>query len=185
FLRTAAWSNDLGVWRVPALGGDPVRVSKDGTVPQFGASSDRLYLTRFTEDGSELFSVNLNGAESRTVAKSEKTVEYHISPDGTWVAFVNLWNVYVAPFDGLAAAEPIVLEKDGKNLPISKVTREAGWYVHWSGDSKRLYCALGPELFQRDLKDSFAFLAGAPEKLPEAPTAGIQIGFSTPADTPK
>ncbi|HEV7671124.1 MAG TPA: amidohydrolase family protein [Thermoanaerobaculia bacterium] len=185
FLRTSAWSNDLGVWRVPALGGDPVRVSKDGAVPQFGAASDRLYLTRFNEDGSELFSVDLNGAESRTVAKGEKTVEYHVSPDGDWVAFVDLWNVYVAPFNALGGVDPLSLDREGKNIPIAKVTREAGWYVHWSGDSKRLYWSQGPELFQRDLKDSFAFLAAAPEKLPEPPTSGIQIGFSTPSDVPK
>ena len=185
FLRTAAWSNDLGVWHVPTSGGDPVRVSKEGTVPQFGASSDRLYLTRFTEDGSELFSVDMNGAEPRTVAKGEKTVEYRVSPDGSWVAFVDLWNVYVAPFTALGGVDPLSLDREGKNIPIAKVTREAGWYVHWSGDSKRLYWSQGPELFQRDLKDSFAFLAGAPEKLPDPPSAGIQIGFTTPADSPK
>ncbi len=187
FVRTAAWSNDLGVWRVPVGGGDPVRISREGAVPQFGASSERLYLTRFKEDGSgsELVSVDLSGAEERTVAKGDKTVEYRVSPDGAWIAFVDLWNVYVAPFDALGGVDPLSLNREGKNLPIAKVTREAGWFVHWSGDSKRLYWSQGSELFQRDLKDSFAFLAGAPEKLPEAPTTGVQIGFATPSDTPK
>ncbi len=185
FLRTAAWSNDLGVWRVPALGGDPVRISKDGSDPQFGASADRVYLTRFSPDGSELFSVDMNGADTRTLAKSEKAVQYRVSPNGNWVAFVDLWNVYVAPFDALGGVEPLALDREGKNVPITKVTREAGWYVHWAGDSKRLYWTQGPELFQRDLKDAFAFLDGAPEKLPEPPTSGIQIGFTTTADAPK
>jgi imidazolonepropionase-like amidohydrolase len=64
------------------------------------------------------------------------------------------------------------------------VSRDAGEYIHWSGDSKRLYWSLGPELFSRDLKDAFAFLDGAPAKLPDAPEKGINIGFSRPYDVP-
>ncbi|MGH9366104.1 MAG: amidohydrolase family protein, partial [Thermoanaerobaculia bacterium] len=40
-------------------------------------------------------------------------------------------------------------------------------------------------LFTRSLTDSFAFLAGAPEKLPEAPEKGLEIGFEAAADAPK
>ncbi len=184
YLRTSAWSNDLGVWRVPVGGGDPVRVSRDGAVPQFGASSDRVYLTRFAAGNSELFSIDLNGAESRTVAKGGKTVEYRVSPDGAWIAFVDLWNVYLAPFDALGGAEPLSLDHEGKNLPIAKLTRDAGWYVHWSGDSKKVYWSEGPQLFERALKDSFAFQEGSPKKLPEPPTSGTPIGFSAASDTP-
>jgi hypothetical protein len=71
-----------------------------------------------------------------------------------------------------------------KAVPTTTVTKDAGEYLHWSGDSQRLYWSLGPELFSRDLKDAFAFVAGAPEKLPEAPTSGIHIGFSRPYDVP-
>jgi len=70
-------------------------------------------------------------------------------------------------------------------VPVATVTRDAGEYIHWSGDSKRLYWSLGPELFSRDLKDAFAFLDGAPEKLPSAPEQGTNISFSRPHDVPK
>ncbi len=67
---------------------------------------------------------------------------------------------------------------------MTKVTREAGTYLHWSGDSKQLHWSLGPELYTRDLKDAFAFLDGAPEKLPEPPAHGVNIGFKADADGP-
>ncbi|MEA2491936.1 MAG: hypothetical protein QOH21_3728, partial [Acidobacteriota bacterium] len=55
---------------------------------------------------------------------------------------------------------------------------------HFSGDGSRLYWSLGPELYSRDLKDAFAFLDGAPEKLPTAPEKGINIGFTQRYDVP-
>jgi imidazolonepropionase-like amidohydrolase len=69
-------------------------------------------------------------------------------------------------------------------VPVATVTRDAGEYLHWSGDGTRLYWSLGPELFSRDLKDAFAFIEGAPEKLPEAPERGTHIGFSRRHDVP-
>ena len=185
FLRTAAWSNDLGVWRIPAAGGEPVRITEDGALPQFGAESDRVYLTRYQPDGSsELFSVTLNGAEARTLAKSGKATEYHVSPDGRFVAFVELWNVYVAPFTALGGPEPLDLGAKASALPLTQVTKDSGWYVHWSGDSQRLHWSRGPELYTRELRDSFAFLDGAPEKLPEPAASGRNIGFLASSSPP-
>jgi imidazolonepropionase-like amidohydrolase len=48
--------------------------------------------------------------------------------------------------------------------------------VHW---------ALGPELFTRSLTDAFAFLDGAPPKLPDPPARGLDIGFDVDSDAPK
>ncbi|HEX6642544.1 MAG TPA: amidohydrolase family protein, partial [Thermoanaerobaculia bacterium] len=69
-------------------------------------------------------------------------------------------------------------------MPVATVSRDAGEYIHWSGDAKRLYWSLGPELFSRELKDAFAFLDGAPAKLPDAPEKGMNIGFSRAYDVP-
>ena len=38
-----------------------------------------------------------------------------------------------------------------QSYPVQRVSRDAGFYLHWSGDSRRLYWTLGPELFTRDL----------------------------------
>ena len=68
---------------------------------------------------------------------------------------------------------------------MAKVSQDAGEYLHWSGDSKRLHWSLGPELFTRELKDAFRFMDGAPEKLPEPPATGVDIGFDDAADVPE
>jgi Tol biopolymer transport system component len=44
FIRTAAWSLEPGIYRVPAAGGEPALITEDGAQPRFGAESDRVYL---------------------------------------------------------------------------------------------------------------------------------------------
>ena len=77
-----------------------------------------------------------------------------------------------------APARAVEIGPKTKALPVRAVTRDAGEYLHWSGDSKRLHWSLGPELFTRELKDAFAFLDGAPEKLPEPPASGRRTSAS-------
>ena len=71
-----------------------------------------------------------------------------------------------------------------KSIPIKKVLRDAGEHLHFAGDSRRLHWSLGPELFERDLTDAFAFLKGSPEELPEPTVGGIDLGFEVDADIP-
>ena len=48
-----------------------------------------------------------------------------------------------------------------------------------------LHWALGPELYTRDLTKTFAFVDGAPEKLPDAAgDGGVDIGFTRRRDVP-
>src|SRR5262249_36766602 len=53
--------------------------------------------------------------------------------------------------------------------------------LQFSGDSKSLHWSLGPELFTRPLSDAFAFLAGAPEKLPDPEGVGSGMDISLDA----
>jgi imidazolonepropionase-like amidohydrolase len=43
---------------------------------------------------------------------------------------------------------------------------------------------LGPQYFSRDIKNSFAFVPGAPEKLPAVDSLGINIGLKLKSDIP-
>jgi imidazolonepropionase-like amidohydrolase len=65
------------------------------------------------------------------------------------------------------------------------VSRDAGEFLHFSGDGKRLHWALGPDLYTRELKDAFSFLTGAPQTLPPPPETGVAIGFEAPYDAPE
>ncbi|HYD26510.1 amidohydrolase family protein [Brevundimonas sp.] len=183
FLTTALWSRDPGVYRIPTAGGEPVLITDDeGSQPQFGADGERLFLTGRDGDKRTLVSVDLNGEDKRTHLTSEWASEFAVSPDGRWIGWTERFNAYVAPF--VAAGRPVNLSPDGKSLPQARVTRDAGEWLSWSGDSRRLQWSLGPELFTRDLNQSFTFVEGAPEELPKPDEHGINLGFSVPADRP-
>jgi len=187
-IRTPAWSADPGVYRLElGAGGDsprtPKRIAMEGVRPHFGAASDRVYLMENGEKGArKLVSLDLSGAEKRTHLTSEKATEIRVSPDGRWVAFRERFNAYVSPF--VATGQAVEIGPKGTAIPVARVSKDAGEYLGWSGDSRTLHWALGPELFSRDLKDAFAFVSGAPEKLPEAPAKGVQLGWSEKTDVP-
>jgi imidazolonepropionase-like amidohydrolase/Tol biopolymer transport system component len=183
FLMPAVWSRETGIFVVPAAGGASKLVTKKGALPRFGASSDRVFFMTFEdEDKRALRSIGLDRTDERTHLMSAFATEYVLSPDEKWIAWREKFNAYIAPF--VRTGKSVEIGPDTKSIPVAKVTKEAGEWLHWSGDGTRLYWALGPEIFSRDLKDSFEFIAGAPEKLPEPPTAGTNIGFAQPYDVP-
>jgi imidazolonepropionase-like amidohydrolase/Tol biopolymer transport system component len=182
FVRTPAWSLEQGIYRVPAGGGTPVRVTEDGAGPHFGVENDRVYLFSFGGDKRQLISIGLDGSEPRTHFQGENVSEFKVSPDGRWLAFADHFNAYVVPF--VSTGKAVDLSPKTGAIPVRKVSRDAGAYLHWSGDSKALHWSLGPELYTRALKDAFAYLAGAPDPLPEPPAAGVNIGFQEKSDRP-
>lgn len=183
FLTSALWSRDPGVYRIPAAGGEPEFITGDGVAPQFGVDGERLFLSGRDGDKRTFISVNLDGEDARTHLTSEWANEFAISPDGRWIGWTERFNAYVAPF--VLAGRPIAVSPEGKSLPQARVTRDAGEWLSWSGDSRRLQWSLGPELFSRDLNQSFAFVEGAPEELPKPDERGINIGFTAEADRPE
>ena len=182
-LMPALWTRDPGIYRVPVAGGEPVLVTEDGSSPQFGADADRLFLSSRDGDKRTLISVDLDGGDERTHLTSEWAAEFAVSPDGNWIGWTERFNAYVAPF--VQAGRPISISAEGKSLPQARVTRDAGDWLSWSGDSRRLQWALGPELFTRDLNQSFTFVDGAPEDLPDPDETGINLGFTAQADVPE
>ncbi|MCB1055850.1 MAG: PD40 domain-containing protein, partial [Acidobacteria bacterium] len=176
-------SLDPGVYRIPFAGGAARRLAADGTDPHFGAALDRVYLERIEDDGSRsLVSVTLDGLDERVVATSDWATRFRVSPDGRWLAFTERFNAYVTPFPEIGTSRAV--GPGSMSLPTRKVTRDAGTYLQWAGDSSGLYWSLGPELYSRRLPDLFAFLDGAPEELPDPPESGRDIGFDVAADRP-
>jgi len=66
---------------------------------------------------------------------------------------------------------------------VQRVSRDAGFFLHWS-DERTLHWTLGPELFSRDLRRTFAFVEGGAEKPAEPEAKGGPIGFSAASDAP-
>ena len=209
FLTTALWSNDPAIYVIPAAGGKPVLVSKKGALPQFGASNDRVFFMTFEDEGKRaLRSVDIDGGDEKTHVISAFATDFAISPDEKWLAWTEKFKARITPF--VRTGKTIDISPDMKALPAATVSRDAGEYIHWSGDAKRLYWSLGPELFSRDLKDAFDWFdvssrasardpggrgttnepAVPPEpQLPrsardDTDVKGTNIGFSRPYDVP-
>jgi imidazolonepropionase-like amidohydrolase/Tol biopolymer transport system component len=190
-LRPQSWNQEPGLYAVPVAGGAPVLVTRSGYEPHFGKDSDRVFFLDTDGNGKEqkfaLKSVALAGPadakKERVHLRNESAVEYRVSPDGRWVAFREYFDAFVAPLP--TTGKPLDIGRKSPALPVTEVTADAGQNLHWSGDSRRLHWSLGPELYSRSLTDSFAFLDGAPEKLPPPAERGVDIGFDVESFRPR
>lgn len=206
FLRTPTWSQEPGIYKVPAAGGgEPVKLTAEGVAPHFGASSDRVYLMRFVDDQRRvLVSLGLDGAgidgtREQELLASDNASEYRVSPDGQWVAFREYFAAYVAPF--VATGKRQDIGPEAKSIPVRKVSEDAGEYLHWSGDSTRLHWALGPDLSTLELAEALDYLRqeGSGEENgededdneddnggeSELPIETVSIGFEVASDVPQ
>ncbi|MFN1835144.1 amidohydrolase family protein [Balneola sp. MJW-20] len=172
-----AYTENPGIYTIPATGGKPIMITDEGEMPRFNKDGDRI----FYQTGGYIFgainksykSVNLNGEDEITHFTSEYGHEMVPSPDNKWMAFSNLYKVYIAPFP--KAGKPVALTPSTKAIPVKQISSEAGYHMHWSADSRKLFWTLGEEYFTTDLKDQFTFVEGAPDELPEPVSDGISI----------
>nr|WP_293843215.1 amidohydrolase family protein [uncultured Arsenicibacter sp.] len=177
-----AYGKEPGLYLMPISGGTPRLLREGGDDPMFNKAGDRIF---FVEGGAAnaLKSVSLNNTDEQTHFTSQYATKFVPSPDGRWIAFQELFQLYIAPFP--AAGKGIDLSGGTRSFPVYKVTRDAGDYLHWSTDSQKLHWTIGPEYFTRSVQQSFAFVEGAPDKLPPIDSTGIQIGLTLTADVPK
>ncbi|MEO9965785.1 MAG: amidohydrolase family protein [Reichenbachiella sp.] len=163
------------------------KITDEGTYPTFNQKGDRIYYQTggylFGNIEKTLKSVKLDGTDKREIVKSKYAQRLLPSPNEKWVAFSNLYKVYIAamPLAGKT------LELDGKstNIPVAQVARDAGISLHWSGDSKRLNWTLGEEYFSNKINDRFLFLEGAPDSIPAMDSVGTKIDLKLKSDKPK
>lgn len=184
YIRANLWAGEQGLWVTGvAAGSKAAKVTSRGVNPMFGAENDRVFFVTFEAEGKRaLRSIELDGSHEREHAISGFANDFAVSPDGKWLAWQEGFDAHITPF--VATGKSVEIGPKMTSVPVATVTKDAGEYLHWAGDAKRLYWSLGPELYSRDLKDAFAFVDGAPEKLPEPPSSGTPIGFSRPYDVP-
>ena len=181
---------DTGVFVVPAAGGEPLLVRDGGASPEFDHTGTRIYVRETRNEQYTLLSVGLPSGASPLPGRDEiehvrsaNATQYAPSPDGRWLAFEERFRTYIAPFP--RTGRPVEIGPGTQAYPVQRVSRDAGFYLHWSGDGSRLFWTLGPELFSRDLGRTFTFVAGA-QAAPDAPeTKGVPIGFTVKADKPE
>ena len=153
-IRSGLWSREPGLYSISANGGKMNYLTRSGFKPMFGRTSERVYFITQSggkdADNTKLQSILLDGTEERSHYNSSWATDYALSPDGSQIAFIERFNVYTAPF--LNAGKEINVGPNGKNLPITKVSENAGNWVHFSLNGNRLHWALGPTLYSLDLK---------------------------------
>ena len=175
-----------GIYTMPASGGDPKFITPDGENPRFTAKGDRIYF----QTGGYIFgsltkafkSINLDGKDEKKIFNTKYTNQFVPSPDNKWIAFTDLYKVYVAPMP--LPGQAIGLSATTKAVPVAQVARDAGVNLHWSGDSKKINWTLGNEYFSNELTDRFTFLEGAADSIPPIDTIGLTIPLEIETDIP-
>ena len=179
-LTSTRWSEDPGVYRIASTGGTAERVSADGAKPQFGATSDRIFIVTAGDGKSQLVSTDLSGHDKRTHANGELVSDYEISPDGRTLAFRQNYDAYVTPL--MPGGQDIALGTKSGALPVTRVSGSGADYMHWSDGGRRLHWSRGATLFSADLASLF-INAPADEKAPKftPPTDGVSLALTQAA----
>ena len=158
YLVSPDWSVDPGIYRMPAEGGDRVRVTDAGRYPHFAADGERIFFThnaappREEEPAHELVSVDLNGAERRVHATSHFTTRMEVSPSGEWLAFRENYHAFVLP---MPPAGQLELSRSAEALPTRRASETGAEFLSWA-DGGSLTWTVGPELYGADMEVLFA-----------------------------
>ena len=188
-IRGPFYADEAGIYVVPTAGGTPLLARDSGSDPEFDHTGTRIYVREVRNEKYTLLSVGvptaaspLPGRDEIEHVRSDNATQIVPSPDGRWIAFEERFRTYVAAFP--RTGRPVDVGPAIQAYPTQRVSRDAGFYLHWSGDSRRLHWALGPELFTRELSTSFAFVEGAQGKAAEPEAKGVPIGFTVKSDMP-
>ncbi|NDC42487.1 MAG: amidohydrolase, partial [Chitinophagia bacterium] len=171
-----------GIYTMPAAGGKETFVTDEGEDPAFSPDGKRICYSNGETPEKAFNSCNLAGLDQRTIFKSTHAGQYTISPDGNWVAYVNLHQVYIAPF--VHTGKTINIGPDSSDFPVRRVSRDAGINLHWSGDDKQLHYTLGNQYYTINLAERFGYLSNRPDSLFSIPDSGLAVGLSVPLDQP-
>jgi imidazolonepropionase-like amidohydrolase/Tol biopolymer transport system component len=177
-----AYGGNTGIYTIPANGGTPKLIINNGIYPQFSANDAKIYYQSHEGDKRAFKMIDTTGANQQTLYTSKYTTQFNPSPDGKWMAFTELFNCYITPMVSTGTAQD--LSAANKAIPLDKLTRDAGTYLHWSKDSKKLMWTLGPKYFMRDIRNAFPFADGGTDKTPPVDTAGIDIDLKLKTDVP-
>ena len=171
-----------GLYWISSEGGQPHLIREEGTMPRFSASGKRIYFQTGGGLSKQFRSVDLDGSDERTHFDLKYATQVIPSPNEQWVAFTELFNVYLAPFPQTGSS--VALSKDTKAVPVARVSRDAGISLQWSADSQQLSWVLGAEYYSRDLSRSFSFLDESADSLSVPDSTGLVIGLRAAEDRP-
>jgi imidazolonepropionase-like amidohydrolase/Tol biopolymer transport system component len=156
-LTTPMWSADPGIYRIAVDSGAAVRLTDEGRDPHFVGNDGRIYFTsdkapKETEPAHELVSVDANGKDRHTHARSNYAVNMEVSPTGEWLAFLENFHVYVVP---MPPGGVLDLSLQTKAVPQRRASDIGGNYLNWI-DGDTLSWTLGASLYRAEMSELFA-----------------------------
>jgi Tol biopolymer transport system component/imidazolonepropionase-like amidohydrolase len=177
-----AFGTNPGIYTLADTGGTPKMIINNGIYPQFSTDDSKIYY-QSSEGSKKAFKVmDVSGANQKTLYTSTYVTQFNPSPDGKWMAFTELFNCYITPMVSTGTAQD--LSATNKAIPLNKLTKDAGTYLHWSKDSKKMMWTLGPKYFVRDIRNAFPFAKRDTDKVAAVDTVGIDIGLKLKTDVP-
>jgi len=183
YMASPNWSVEDGVYRVAAAGGTPVRVMKGAAEPQYGASSDRIFMLDQEDDQRVLISTDINGEAKRTHAKGDLTNDYIVSPDGLNVAFRQSYEAYVMPL--MPGTQAVEVSPNSKSLPVTRVSANGADYMNWSDGGQKLHWSMGPTVFTASTNALFPNAPAAKDAPKyQPPTSGVSLERTISAEKP-
>ena len=186
FLSSGRNSDEPGIYRVAATGGDAVRIAKSVSNPQFANANDRVFMIESVEGKLQLVSTDLTGDAKRIHAEGELVNGFEVSPDGQYFAFRQNYEAFVMPM--LPGTQNVTVSPGGGALPVTRVSGDGADYIHWSNGGSAIHWALGPTVYTVQTSALFAdapLAEGAKPAKFEAPKTGISLSMKIDTDRPK
>lgn len=182
YLTSPLYSADTGIYSINRKSGKRTLVDKSGSDPFFAKHSNRVFYSTSDRKGevvtNQLVSTDLAGNDSQKHYSGAWIMDFTVSPDNKWLAFIQNFQVYVTPF--IQNGKFIATGSKASNLPLQKFSKNAGNYLTWSKDSSQLSWALGPVIYQQKLADKFEHLGGNKDNKPQT----TEIAFNITSDKP-
>ena len=169
-----SFGTNPGIYVMPATGGTPKMVIRDGIAPQFSTNDTKLFYQDWDADKKSFMVMDTTGANAHELYTSKYATQFSPSPDGKWLAFTELFNCYITPMVMTGGSQD--LSAGNKAIPVTKITKDAGTYLHWSKDSQNIMWSLGPKYYARNINT-----VANPNA---TDTAGVDINLKIKTDVP-
>jgi len=152
FITDPVWGLNPGIYVVASRGGEAKLITEEGVQPHFADRNDRIYLVRDGEKPN-LTRIDIDGQHEKTLYEGKFSTEYHVSPNGKYLAFAERFKVFVTPM--VERGKVIDIGPKGGNLPVKQLSTRAGESISWNANSSELYWSLGANLYQAATTDLF------------------------------
>ncbi len=167
-----------GIYVMNSDGTNEKFVTEKGNTPVFDKTGTRL----FFQDDNSLYSCRVDGSDEKKVLESTYGKNFKISPNGQWIAFSNLHKAYASAFP--KTGKTIQITGSTSDFPVKLITKDAGYNLHWSADSKKVHYTLGGQYYTINLDERFEFIAEKPDSVFKIPEIGTEIGLNVSTDIP-